>query len=130
MGDHRNVNNPSNICFEPGAPTGQNRGAGFCSTTPRHSPPRADCCDGSDENSGKCPNTCAEAGAASRAALKARATALKQGLKNREKYVSKAVMGRSEWQQELAKVSQEAEGLQRVVSRLQGAQFCPVEGRV
>jgi hypothetical protein len=83
----------------------------------------ADCCDGSDENSGKCPNTCAEAGAANRAAMKARSTALKLGLKAKEKYISKAVTGRKEWQQELVRVSEEAAGLQKTVTKLQGASF-------
>lgn len=80
----------------------------------------ADCCDGSDEAPGVCPNTCAEAGAANRAALKARSTAYKQGLKVRSKYVKEAVTSRQKWEAEVQHLIEEEASLTKVVGRLQG----------
>lgn len=82
--------------------------------------PYADCCDGSDENSGKCPTTCQEAGKEYRSALKAQATAMKIGLKAKEKYISKAAVGKQQWQQELSKLQTEESELQKAVDGLKG----------
>ena len=80
-----------------------------------------DCCDGSDESPGKCPSTCDEAGTEYRAALKAKSTGMKLGLKAKEKYISKAVTRKKEWQQEVKKLSSEKTAIQESVDSLKGA---------
>ena len=79
-----------------------------------------DCCDGTDESSGACPNTCAEAGSANRAALKARWTAFKFGLKSRENYVVDVVANKQKWEQEIAILESRESELVKTVARLQG----------
>ncbi len=81
----------------------------------------ADCCDGTDERSGRCPATCQEAGTEYRAALKAKSTGMKLGIKAKEKYISKAVTMKKEWQQEVEKVRAEKASLQKGVESLKGA---------
>lgn len=81
--------------------------------------PSADCCDGSDEAPGLCKNTCAEAGSANRAALKARAAAFKHGLKAKERYVRDAVSSRQKWEAELKRTEQEEAELKKAVGKLQ-----------
>lgn len=80
----------------------------------------ADCCDGSDESSGKCPSTCQEAGAEYRAALKAKSTNMKLGMKAKEKYISKAEFRKRQWQEEAEKLKTVKTDLQKTVDGLRG----------
>ena len=61
----------------------------------------ADCCDGSDENSGKCKNTCLEEGAAASEALRSRAVAFKAGWQIQQQHVKEAALLKAAWQTEL-----------------------------
>jgi protein kinase C substrate 80K-H len=65
----------------------------------------ADCCDGSDEQPGVCKNTCAEAGAAARAALKERAEAEAAGAKLKEAYLSQSKETKVKWAAEEARLA-------------------------
>ena len=67
--------------------------------------PLADCCDGSDEQPGVCKNTCSEAGAAARAALKERAEAEAAGSKLREAYFTQASEMMTKWAAEEAQLA-------------------------
>ncbi len=85
----------------------------------------ADCCDGSDESSGKCSNTCAQAGAAARAELKAKAAREAAGAKVKEGYVQKAQEDKQRWQAEAAKLSQEIAQQQKLVDQWKGECAAP-----
>ncbi|CAL8469590.1 g9131 [Coccomyxa elongata] len=76
-----------------------------------------DCCDGSDEQPGVCKNTCAEAGAAARAALKERAEAEAAGALLKEKYLAQAQETRATWAQEEARLAKSIAEQQGLVDR-------------
>ena len=80
----------------------------------------ADCCDGSDESSGKCSNTCAQAGAAARAELKAKAAREAAGAKVKEGYMKQAQEDKRRWQDEAQKVTQQIVQKQKLVDQWKG----------
>ena len=84
-----------------------------------------DCCDGTDESSGACPNTCAEAGSANRAALKARWASFKFGLKSRENYVVDVVADKRKWEHEIGVLGRRESELVKTVAKLHGQFFPP-----
>ena len=81
----------------------------------------ADCCDGSDESSGKCGNTCAQAGAAARAELKAKAAREAAGAKVKEGYMKQAQEDKRGWQDEAQKLTQQIVQKQKLVDQWKGA---------
>lgn len=92
----------------------------ICSDTCQICPP-ADCCDGSDESSGKCSNTCAQAGAAARAALKAAVATEAAGAKVKEGYVKQAQNSKQKWQAEEQEVAQQIAQQQKIVEQWKSA---------
>ena len=86
---------------------------------------RADCCDGSDESSGRCSNTCAQAGAAARAELKAKAAREAAGAKVKEGYVQQAKEDKQRWQEEAATLTQQIAQQQKLVDQWKGVYRLP-----
>ena len=80
----------------------------------------ADCCDGTDEPPHKCYNTCEEAGALEKTALRRKAKAFKVGLKLRSEYVTKAVGKPQRWEEDLESRRREEQALRREVNILRG----------
>ena len=84
-----------------------------------------DCCDGSDEQPGKCKNTCKEEGSARRTELKARAKAYALGFGKREGYVKDAVKRKAEWTSELSGLDAQIKTEDASVKKLQGTAQTP-----
>eukprot|EP00887_Chlorella_sp_A99_P006740 scaffold3.g6740.t1 len=57
----------------------------------------ADCCDGSDERPGRCPNRCKEVGSALLDGLRALVAAAQAGMAKREKYFKDAAAAKKDW---------------------------------
>lgn len=80
-----------------------------------------DCCDGSDEGSGLCKNTCAEAGAAALGALRERAAAEAAGAAVRAGYVQQAAESMRSWAAEDAQLTADIAQAKRVTDVWKGA---------
>jgi hypothetical protein len=80
-------------------------------TTPQKpkNPNKKDCCDGTDEPAGACPNKCLEASAAKRAALAKRVSDYKHALERRNEAADAAGEKRKEMAERLAAVGGEIE---------------------
>jgi hypothetical protein len=85
----------------------------------------ADCCDGSDEKPGICKNTCAEAGAAAREALRQHAETEVAGAQLKEAYLKQAQESRAKWVEEEAVLARTIAQQKKVVERLRGLTQIP-----
>ncbi|VDB86795.1 unnamed protein product [Peniophora sp. CBMAI 1063] len=77
-----------------------------------------DCCDGSDERPGVCPNQCKEIGEAYRAKVDAERKLRKTGSKIRSSYISFAQKEKKRLEEVLATATKEMEKLEKEVKRL------------
>lgn len=80
----------------------------------------ADCCDGTDEQSGKCANRCQELGAESLKALKADINAAEAGVKAKQKYISQAGDLKKKWAKRVEEVESEIAEQQQAVDAAAG----------
>ncbi|GFR42561.1 hypothetical protein Agub_g3472 [Astrephomene gubernaculifera] len=79
-----------------------------------------DCCDGTDEPKGKCQNTCLQASAVHREALKNKISQFEQALATKAEYVSKAKAFKQELQLKSSTIDDDVVRQQGVVDHLKG----------
>jgi hypothetical protein len=79
-----------------------------------------ECCDGSDEPAGVCPDRCIEVGTAYRAALEAERKLRKTGAKIRSTYIVFAHKEKQRLEAEIVSLTREISSREREVARLKG----------
>ena len=79
-----------------------------------------ECCDGSDEPSGICPNVCEQVGKEHRARLEAENKIRKKGAKIRSSYIAYAKKEKKRLEDLVAATSQDVAAQEKEVARLKG----------
>jgi hypothetical protein len=93
----------------------------FLISVQAHTCIEADCCDGSDEQPGVCPNRCTEIGEAYRAKRNAELKIQKTGSKIRSTYIAFAHKEQKRLQEEVKSLEKEIVTKEKEVERLRGA---------
>lgn len=81
----------------------------------------ADCCDGSDESTATCANTCLEKSAHERQAIRDKVAAYERSLEKKRQSEEHAKSLQSQWQQRSGTIQQEVADHEVEVKRVEGA---------